>query len=577
MSDALTLGRQARVRAWASEQAVLVSAYGAIGVFYVVSRLALLPRFPPFIDETTFATWLERGYWHPADRLISVSFGREPLFIWLGMMGMKLGFDPITSLRLVSFVAGLVTITFTALVAARLGGPRVAVTAAALYALLPFTFVYDVLGLMDPLVTALTAAALYLQLRLAREQRLDLALLLGMTFAAGVLTKATAEITILLAPVSLLLFPWSEPRRWQRLGRWVAAVALAVVMARFAYQILSLNPDYYRFAEIKRQVGQTNELHDVLHHPWTFVSRNTPDFLRAYAGYLTWPLIALLAFGAWVAVRAQRRLTIVLLVWAVAPLVAASLLALFAAPRYLLGSVPPILALLALGLVRLVELILARFPSARAHRASVAAAVFVAAAVAAVAFDLRVQLDPNRARYPAVDDVQFACGWPAGNGWVAFMDELRQLAPNGVNVAVASFRTFSDSVRLRMPASQGYQFVDAASPAGRVAPFLVESEDPPLDRGYGDLRPAWQYVRPRGGPPVTLYVRGFWTRAGFAADPDRLRDLLGLSPPEFDQWLARHPRQRAWRDAQPVAARVHAQEILPPVPPGTPPAPRCQL
>src|SRR3954447_10030063 len=103
---------------------------------------------------------------------------------------------------------------------------------------------------------------------------------------------------------------------------------------------------------------------------------------------------------------------------------------------------------------------------------------------------------------------------------------------------------------LRTPESQGYHFVDSKSPAGRVAPFMVESEDPPLARGYGDLRPAWQYVRPRSGPPVTLYVRGFWMPAGFPADPDRLRDLLRLSAHEFDEWLARHPRQRAWRDAQ---------------------------
>jgi hypothetical protein len=206
-------------------------------------------------------------------------------------------------------------------------------------------------------------------------------------------------------------------------------------------------------------------------------------------------------------------LAIVLLLWAVAPFVGASLFAVFAAPRYLLSSVPPLVVIAALGLVRLVELVFARVPAARTHRASAAAAIVAVAAGAALAFDTRVELDPSRTQYPAVDDVQFACGWPSGGGWVAFIDRLRQLAPNGAVVAFASGRTFSNVVTLRMPESDGYRFVDASSPEGRVAPFVVVSEDPLLDQGQGELRPIWQYVRPRGGPPVTLYARGSQVRA----------------------------------------------------------------
>jgi len=280
-----------------TEATSIALAYGAIAAFYLASRITLLPRFPPFIDETTFATWVQRGYTHPAERLMSVSAGREPLFIWLGMFGMKAGFDPITALRVVSLIAGIVTMLFTDLSAARIGGCRVAVTAGAFYAILPFVFVHDVVGIMDPLVTAITAIALYLQLRLAEEQRLDLALLLGLALAAGVLTKQTADISILLIPLGLLLFPWHLPTRVRRLVQWTGAMILAVGMARLAYLVLALNPDYYRLAQIRETLGQHRPIHDVVHHPWTALSANGPGLLRAYEGYLTWPFIALLVVG----------------------------------------------------------------------------------------------------------------------------------------------------------------------------------------------------------------------------------------------------------------------------------------
>jgi hypothetical protein len=530
----------------------LALAYAGIATFYLVSRITLLPRFPPFIDETTFATWVQRGYTHPAERLLSVSAGREPLFIWLGMFGMKAGFDPITALRVVSLLAGIVTILFTALIAVRLGGRRMGVTAAAIYAILPFVFVHDVIGIMDPLVTAITAVALYLQLRLAEEQRLDLALLLGLTFAAGVLTKQTADIAIVLIPLGLLLFRWHRPERSRRVAAWAVAMILAVGMARLAYFILSLNPDYYRLGQIRATLGQHRPIHDVVHHSWSALSANVPGLLRAYEGYLTWPFIALLVAGIGFGWRSQRRLTIVLLAWAAAPFVFAAFLSLLAFPRYLLSSLPPLVALASLGAVRGGALLAARLPKLSVPRIVVFAAVTLALASPALAFDARVELDPNRTRYPGLDDVQYARGWPSGNGWVAFIGELQHLAPHGVTVAVASFVTFSNVVDLRLPEADGYFFVPADSAAGRHAPFLVQSQIPATDRGDGSLREIWRYDRPRGGPPVILFARGFRVNGRFEATPNDVRAALGLSTPAFDRWLRRHPRIEAWAKAQPA-------------------------
>jgi len=325
-------------------------------------------------------------------------------------------------------------------------------------------------------------------------------------------------------------------------------------MARLSYFLMALNPDYYRLAEIRSGLGQRHTLHEFLQHPWSIVSRNGRGLISAYVGYFTWPFVVLLAAGIVLAARTHRRLSLVLLLWAVVPFVSVVPFAELPFPRYLLSSVPPLVAFLALGVVRAADALAARLPRWGAGRVLVVAGAALAVAAPALAFDARVEHDPNRTKYPAWDDAQYASGWPSGNGWVAFIHEMQRRTPEGATVAVGSYVTFSNIVPLRLPPSDGYAFVDAVSPEGRSAPFLVESQIPPTDRGFGELRRVWAYPRPRGGPAVVLYVRGFRTGGRFAATPEELRTILGLSSDAFSRWLARHPQVRAWRDSQPGAA-----------------------
>jgi 4-amino-4-deoxy-L-arabinose transferase-like glycosyltransferase len=523
----------------------------AVLVAYCATRLALLPRFPPFEDETGYATWLERMHENVHNALLSVSYDKQPLFIWLGYPIRLFGFDPIVSLRFVSFVAGIVTLVFTALLARRLGGPRAALPAAALYVVLPFVFVHDVLALMDTLVSTIVVVGLWLELELARRQTLRVAVALGVVFGAGLLTKMTSVVVIALAPLTLVLFPWDAPERRRRLLRWAGAFVLALVIARAMYEILALSPDYARMAEIAKAIHQQNSIGDVLRHPLRYLDRNLPDLLRAYRGYLTWPIVALIAVGVVTAVRAERgRLALVYAAAAVGPLALAAFFAVGPFPRYVVDSVPPLVTFAAVGLVRVADVVNRRLPIARARLALVAVVLFAAFASSAVAFDARVEQDPNRAQYPAMDDFQFAQGWPSGNGWVAFIAELRRRAPHGATVAYATDVTFSAVVTLRLR-EPDYRFVDSASPEGRAAPLLVESLLPPNDRGYGTLRPVWQYRRPRGGPPVTLYRRLLHVHGVRVATPRELRGVLGLSPAAFAHWLASRPHVRAWAEEQP--------------------------
>src|SRR5947208_6022040 len=99
----------ARMRALAKHPEALAAA--GIVVLYFVTRLLLLWRMPHFIDEATHAGWTYDAFHHPADRFESLTQAKEPLLVWLATGFMKLGANPLTAIRWVTFSAGLLTMT----------------------------------------------------------------------------------------------------------------------------------------------------------------------------------------------------------------------------------------------------------------------------------------------------------------------------------------------------------------------------------------------------------------------------------------------------------------------------------
>jgi 4-amino-4-deoxy-L-arabinose transferase-like glycosyltransferase len=169
---------------------------------------------------------------------------------------MELGLEPVTAVRFVSFTASALTLAVVATFAARLFGDWAGLMAGALYPLLPFTVLYSVLGLYDPLATLFITTAMALQYEHARQPRLDLALLLGLTFAGGVLTKLTAYSALYLLPVSALAFDWSRAALPRRLFTWLGGLTLALLLAFVATRIILLSELADDLATARQQLAQ---------------------------------------------------------------------------------------------------------------------------------------------------------------------------------------------------------------------------------------------------------------------------------------------------------------------------------
>jgi 4-amino-4-deoxy-L-arabinose transferase-like glycosyltransferase len=327
--------------------------YGVVAGVFLVTRLLLLWRFPPFLDESLYATWAQAANDDNGQRFLALANGKLPLLPWLGAPLIWLGVEPITAVRLVSLGCGLAALALAGALGNRLAGPWGGVAAAGAYALLPYALVHDVLGLMEPLVAATALAALYLQVRLADRPRLDFALLLGLVLGAGILTKESGAIALVLVPFSLLVFHWHTPGARRRLAAWVGCMAASLAVAGLCYSVLSLSDYWDDYAGARRSLGTWRSFTEGISHPLRWLDDAWPGYRDLVLGYVTWPVLLVLALGVVVALLERPRLALLYLIWGLAPVAAAVLFLTEEFARYLLPALPLVAIFVGAGAVRL--------------------------------------------------------------------------------------------------------------------------------------------------------------------------------------------------------------------------------
>lgn len=528
---------------------------GGILVGYLITRLSLLWRFPPPYDEGGYALFAHDA--STGNTFAALDAGKDPLLSWLGALQIQLfDINPLTSIRVVSLLSGVVTMVVTALIAYRLGGRRAALAVGVLYLVLPFVFVYDVLGIMEPLITALLATALYLQLRLASRPRLQTAILLGIAMGAALLTKESGQFALALLPVSVVCVDWSRPGLRKRLLTWLGYAAVSVVIAAALLSIEWLHISYGHLKALRDGLGLHRDLGEVFSQPLRVVLAvslvglsglvfvltslwqrrsalilavllapsvvgavviatfdrfaDVRPLVEMLTGYLTVPLIGLLALGFALTLLRDRRTALVLSAWIVFPTAVAILIANANTSRYLLVTVPVIVVLMALGftaLIRAIESI-----SWRSNWQMPAAVVVVGLLLLlpALRFDKNVLANPNNARYPGVDDVDLRTGWTAGTGLKPLADELRRRArvsPKPVVIGCELLCT--DSIRWILNDDAQFKFVSIVGGEHWQSARFVLKNGRPFEAKFhlGKTKLIWQFRRGSGGMLLQLYER----------------------------------------------------------------------
>jgi hypothetical protein len=522
MLGALTVVRDARVpprprprRSWPAEappptevapRSWLWPAAVALALLtaYLITRYSFASRFPRFLDEALYPDYANQAA-HSRDKLfISLEIGQGPVFIWLSAIWVKLGFAPLTAVRLVSVASGLLLAGIVGALARFVWGWTVGWVAAALCVVLPFFLVHDGIGIYEPLVTLIMASALFLQIALARRPDWRIAVALGVVLAAGVLTKQNTTPALVLLPVSLLCLDWSQPGRGRRLTAWLWGVAIVIGLV-VAADLLQRSSDYYAQREAAMQsilLWPARSVTDVLNDPFGVIGQNWAIYRPALTGYVTVPLLLTTATGAVLGWRSRPRLTLVLLAWIIVPFAIGMMFQLRPFPRHAMFLVPPAMVLSAYAIVSGVRLAERRLSRPAAVLACSAAAALVLAP--ALILDGRVLAHPDTARYPGIDYWQYVAGWPAGGPWEDAADLIRRRAA-GDRVVILTPGSYGVLTQL-LGDSRRYVFADTSSPLARSARFgLFDTAGFPVDpKDFGaqlarrDFTQVARFARPRG-------------------------------------------------------------------------------
>lgn len=307
---------------------------------YLVLSLTNLTRLPIFVDEALYLRWAQIA-WHDASwRFISLTDGKQPLYIWFVIPFMKLISDPLAAGRTASVVAGLGTILGMGYLGWLIKDKTTAFFAMLLSALSPYLFFYYRFGVMESLLVASIIWVCIFSVLLERSRRLDVAMILGMLTGLSLLVKSSALFFCLLIPAAYLLdFSWRK--LWTKSTlQYLLLVSIAWFLAFVIYNIQRLSPWMH-------MIGQKNAFFTVplaeIFADWQRLANNFADVWRWQSAYTTTPTLLVSLFGMIMLYRRNRPWFFLILCWLVLPMLGTIAVARLFAPRYIIYVTPFIL------------------------------------------------------------------------------------------------------------------------------------------------------------------------------------------------------------------------------------------
>ena len=310
-------------------------------IIYFASRLFSILSLPIFTDEAIYIRWAQIAAQDAKERFISLTDGKQPMFIWLMMISLRFIQDPLLAGRVVSVGAGFFTLIGMYFLGRELfKNNKVGLISSALYVIFPMALVYDRMALYDSLVGSFAVWSLYLIILLVRKVRLDIALILGMVIGGGVLTKTSAFFSIYLLPVSLVLFNFAGKDKKERLLKWIGLVILATMLAYGFYSILRLSP----FFNI---INEKNALFvypftEWIERPFDFFIGNWKAIWDWVTRYMTWPVVILVIASLFIS-KSFVKEKLFLLIWFLAPALALTLFGKTLYARFIFFMIMPLL------------------------------------------------------------------------------------------------------------------------------------------------------------------------------------------------------------------------------------------
>jgi 4-amino-4-deoxy-L-arabinose transferase-like glycosyltransferase len=399
----------------------LIPAFACLTIIFAFTRLYHLTTWLPiFTDESIYIRWSEIALNDASWRFISLTDGKQPMYVWIALVLLKFIHDPLEAGRLVSVFAGFFSMIGLFFLGREIfKNAKIGILSSLLYVLYPFALVYDKLALYDSLVATFLIWIFYFTILLVRHVRLDIAMFLGMITGFGMLTKSNDDFGLILLPFSLLLFPFKIHFDKRRLYMWALYAFVAVIIANTMYEILRLSPFYYI-------IGQKNltfiySFHDWIREPFAFFFGNLKSLFAWFVGYMTIPFVVVAAAAFFVDKKFLKE-KILLFLWFVLPFLALAFFGKVIYPRFILNMTMSIIILGAYSLYTLSQYV---------KQLWLKFLIFIVFTSMFFVTDFYILTDFPKAPIPLGDMSQFYNGWASGVGVNQTVQFLQQKAQGG--------------------------------------------------------------------------------------------------------------------------------------------------
>lgn len=467
-------------------------------------RLVNLNSLPIFTDEAIYVRWTQIANRDPDWRFISLTDGKQPLFIWVNILSQRLISEPLLAGRWVSIIASLFSLIGFYFLGKEIFNKKIGLLTALVWAIFPFAFWHERLAMMDALLSMFCVWSLYLQVKLAKNLKVFWALFLGFVLGGGLLTKSSALFFIILSPLSFIFL---KKKSVKKILLWVGLLGLSALIAEVINNIQRLSPFFYI-------VGQKNltfiyslaELGEfTLSQNWHRFWGNLSGLSGWLGVYLTPGFILMIVW----AMTGQKDLLkkVFLFLWFVIPFMGLVVFGKVLYPRFILFMTVPLIILVAYGIDKAIFLL--------KNKILIAGFLLILFSYP-IFFDLKIVFDLLSAPLPTVDRGQYLDNWPAGWGINQVVDFLQEKAKSG-QIAVGTEGTFGltpyaleiylvDNKNIQIqgfwPVNQGWMWLEQNA---QIKPTYILFKDTQIPDSSWDLEPILKIKRGKGDNYLTLY------------------------------------------------------------------------
>lgn len=391
---------------------------------YFFSRIYKLIDFPIFNDEAIYIRWAQLAKEDASLRFISLTDGKQPLYIWLTMIVIPFIKDPLLSGRLVSVFTGFFSMIGVSLLSFELFKKRsIAYLTVFFYLIFPLAVILNRLALLDSLLASLYLWSLYIAILLVKKTRPSFVFILSYLLGASALTKTTGFFSFYLVPLCAILIK----KLTKNVFKIIFFLTCALILANIYYSVLKLSPDFHIIAE-KNQifVFPLRELN--LRQIISNLTTNAlfASWLITYLGIF--PLVISLA--SFFIRKEFLKEKILLFFWFLIPFIFTIMAGKILYSRYLLFLSLSLLPLLAYSFYYLFKILYLK------HKLVSYLYIFTVIFYP-LYFSLFIVFDINKAPFPQNDMFQYLNGWPAGGGIKETVNFIGNLAKTQSIIAIS--------------------------------------------------------------------------------------------------------------------------------------------